>query len=165
MQQNLVRMVYFSRNAMAGGREELAAQIGQILAIGRANNARAQVTGALLFNSGVFAEALEGESRHVQATFKRIQRDSRHKNVELLSVEPVAARLFPHWSMGFLGRSREDERLFGHFAEMTGLDRRQFESDRILRLLCEIARDEEADAMNLPAHAASSAQSILSTGR
>jgi hypothetical protein len=146
MAQELVRLVYFSRNAMVGGRDELAEQIGRILAVGRANNLRAHVTGALLFNSGVFADVMEGPRKSVAATFKRIERDPRHKDVQILSVEPVETRLFPHWSIGFLGRSREDQRLFGHLAEMTGLDQRQFEGERILKLIREIAIDEEATA-------------------
>jgi hypothetical protein len=147
MQEDLLRLVYFSRNIMEGGQDAVVEQVEQILASARRNNLRTGVTGALLFNSGVFTQVLEGRREDIETTFKNIQQDKRHRDIQLLSIVPIKTRVFPNWSMGFLGMSRADQNLFGHMAEMTGLEQRHFENDRILKLLREIAYDEEANAM------------------
>jgi len=142
----LMRLIYFSRNLIEGEQDIVVEQVEHILSTGRRNNFEAGVTGALLFNSGVFAQVLEGRREDIETTFKRIQQDKRHKDIQLLGVEPIEERLFPDWSMGFVGKSRADERLFGHLAEMTGLDKHRFDSARLLKLMREIATDEEACA-------------------
>jgi hypothetical protein len=146
MERDLVRLVFLSRNMMAGGPDAVLAQINDILATGRRNNARNNLTGALLFNSGVFAQALEGRRADVEQTFRRILADERHADIQLLDVENIETRVFPVWSMGFLGKSRADQRLFGHMAEETGFDRQRLEKQSIFKTLLEIAADEEAQA-------------------
>ena len=74
----LYRLVYYSRNTMPGSIAEIEKGIAQILGASRQNNARADVTGALLFNKGCFAQILEGPSSGIDQTFERIQRDMRH---------------------------------------------------------------------------------------
>jgi hypothetical protein len=147
MEYQLVRLVYFSRNMMEGGPDAVLAQINDILATGRRNNARNNITGALLFNSGVFAQVLEGRRADVEETFRRIQADKRHRDIQLLGVEKIETRFFPVWSVGFLGKSRADQKLFGHMAEETGLDRHRIERASFLKTLLEIAADEEAAAL------------------
>jgi hypothetical protein len=143
MSEALHRLVYISRNRVGG---ETAAAIEGILAASRRNNAAAGVTGALIFNSGVFAQILEGPRRAVETTFERIQRDGRHGEVQVLAFEPVAERHFPNWSMAFVGRSRQGEDLFGHLGAATGFDARRLESERVLGIMQAIARDEEPRA-------------------
>lgn len=101
----LIRVVYFSRNRIAGCDAEVARQIEDILAVSRANNARCGVTGALIYNDGVFGQVLEGPVEAVEETFERIQLDDRHGGVTLLDIAPIAARRFAVWSMGFVGRA------------------------------------------------------------
>lgn len=91
----LHRLVYYSRNRMSGTPPEIAAGVDQILATSQRNNALVEVTGALIFNSGVFAQILEGPRRAVEQTFERIQRDPRHGEVLVLAFEPVTTRAFP----------------------------------------------------------------------
>lgn len=147
MSEALHRLVYVSRNRIAGGIE---AEIEAILAASRRNNAAAGVTGALIFNSGVFAQVLEGPRRAVEATFERIQRDDRHGAVQVLAFEPVDQRRFAGWSMAFVGRSRQGEdlfgQLFGHLAAATGFEADRLAGDRVLGVMQAIARDEEPRA-------------------
>ncbi|UEM07295.1 BLUF domain-containing protein (plasmid) [Skermanella rosea] len=88
MSEQIHRLVYFSRNAMPGTEDEIVAGVQQILASSRSNNARAGVTGALLFNSGCFAQVLEGPTPAVTETFERIQWDERHSEVLVLEYAP-----------------------------------------------------------------------------
>ncbi|HYH18918.1 MAG TPA: BLUF domain-containing protein [Azospirillum sp.] len=95
----LCRLIYFSRLA---GRVSKA-DLKSILTRSRVNNARTDVTGALCFDNRYFLQILEGRRVHVNRVFARIAGDSRHCDVSLVSFTPVAERLFPSWSMMFVG--------------------------------------------------------------
>ena len=99
----LYRVLYCSRNRIAGDTDTVTAQITSILAASRENNAREDITGGLLFSTGCFAQVLEGSSAAVQETFERIQCDDRHNDVILLEAGPINERAFPDWSMAFTG--------------------------------------------------------------
>lgn len=76
-------------------------QLDALLAVSRANNARAGVTGMLLYKEGTFMQALEGDERTVRKAFRRIGRDNRHTGVRLLSAKEVPVRQFGEWTMGY----------------------------------------------------------------
>ena len=77
------------------------AQLREILAISRRNNAQAEVTGLLLAGGRRFLQALEGPDRAVLATFDRIRTDPRHGAIVALSIKAIEAREFGDWSMAF----------------------------------------------------------------
>ncbi|MEH0071460.1 BLUF domain-containing protein [Pannonibacter sp. Pt2-lr] len=58
------------------------------------NNARLGLTGCLFFADGKFFQSLEGEADDVEDTFGRISRDSRHKNLRVLSEGYIPERTF-----------------------------------------------------------------------
>ncbi len=99
----LHRVLYCSRNTISGSAADIAAEVRQILAVSRVNNARDGITGGLLFSQGCFAQVLEGPQAAIEATFERIQGDARHGEVVVLQCGPVAERDFPDWSMAFAG--------------------------------------------------------------
>lgn len=102
------RLVYLSRNAIVGTLGDIDRGISDILTVARRKNHAREVTGALIFNNGCFAQVLEGEKRHVQEIFGHIEADPRHRNLVLLQVEPCQQRLFPDWSMAYVGPSPEE---------------------------------------------------------
>ena len=140
---DLYRLVYTSRNLLAGPEEAHAAAVAEVLATSRRNNARVGVTGALLFNGGSFAQVLEGPRAAVEATFERIQRDARHSDVSVLQCEPVTERGFPHWSMSFIGHSARGRALWDDIASRTGFDLARIEGDALFATLHAIVTDEE----------------------
>jgi hypothetical protein len=144
MASDLNRLVYFSRNRIPGTPTEVAAEVDAILTSAQRNNSLLCVTGALIFNAGIFAQALEGARRDIELTFERIQRDERHSDVEVLGFEEVQNRQFPSWSMAFVGRSREGENLFGHLGEATGFEAKRMQGERIFEIMRAIAIEEEA---------------------
>ena len=99
MSQHFYRVVYCSRNLIGGADAQQHAEIGQILQTARANNSRKEVTGALLYNAGYFAQVLEGPQTAVEEIFERIQRDARHADVTVLEGGAADQRDFPDWSM------------------------------------------------------------------
>ncbi len=75
--------------------------VDEILRTSRRNNARARVTGLLLFNGKRFLQLLEGAADPVEETFARIQKDDRHFAVVKLSERTIAEREFGGWDMAF----------------------------------------------------------------
>jgi hypothetical protein len=94
----LYRVLYCSRNRLP---EATAIDIQDILDVSRQNNARDEITGALLFSAGAFAQALEGPLDAVEDAFERIQCDERHRDVVVLQSGLIAKRDFPDWTMAF----------------------------------------------------------------
>ncbi len=143
MSETLYRLVYYSRNRLTGPREERAATIHSILAASRRNNVDAQVTGALMFNSGCFAQVLEGPRDMVENVFERIQQDPRHGDVSLLAFEPAPQRTFQNWAMAFAGASVEDAARFGMIAGETKFDPAHMSSEAVFETLNRLVLEDE----------------------
>ncbi len=103
----LFRLIYCSRNMIEGPREGVAAELERVMAVSRANNARDEVTGAMLYNDRSFAQVLEGDLDKVQETFERIQLDFRHDDVVVLDAAPASSRLFGAWSMALVNTTND----------------------------------------------------------
>lgn len=146
MSSKLYRLVYLSKNRIVGGPDRIADEIQSILAAAQRNNPRLGLTGALIFNTGMFAQVLEGPSDSVEATFEKIQQDPRHGDVQVLAFHQDIERTFARWSMGYFGQSREGQNLFGHIAETTGFSTDGLEGARLFQVIRDIALAEEARA-------------------
>jgi len=93
------RLVYISeRNA------SIPLNMAELIRTSRRNNARAGVTGFLIFDGEYFAQALEGTRPAVTDAYNRLARDERHHELRIVSCSDVSGRLFPNWSMGLLDR-------------------------------------------------------------
>jgi hypothetical protein len=108
MTKDTYQLLYCSRNCIHGTPFEVADEIGKILSVSRTNNVEAAVTGALIFNTVLFAQVLEGPLDGVERIFEQIQRDLRHSDLMVLESGLVAARDFPKWSMAFAGATSEE---------------------------------------------------------
>ena len=102
MNSDVYKILYCSRNLIEGEDAKREAEINQILQTARRKNKEQNVTGALLFNSGYFAQALEGPRLAIEQIFERIQRDPRHGDVTVLSSQTDGHRDFPEWSMAYV---------------------------------------------------------------
>ncbi|RYG28944.1 BLUF domain-containing protein, partial [bacterium] len=122
MSDTLYQLVYYSRNETSGDDASFTDEVHSILKASCRNNEAVGITGALLFNAGVFAQVLEGPLEAVEATFERIQQDPRHGDVSLLALEPIAHRSFTNWAMGFVGQSADNEKRFAQVGIDSGFD-------------------------------------------
>jgi hypothetical protein len=145
MTDKTYRLVYYSRNRIAEPDVRGPAEIDQILAASRVNNAAVGITGALMFNAGYFAQVLEGPQQAVEATFERIQQDARHGDVSLLSFDE-AAPAFAAWSMAFVGASKSGIERFGSIATQSGFDPSAMSGDRVFGILRDLLIKEEMAA-------------------
>lgn len=146
MTDSIHRLVYYSRNRASGDADELARTITTVLATSNINNERVGVTGALMFNSGCFAQVLEGSRAAVENVFERIQQDDRHGDVSLLAFEPAPARAFENWSMGFVGASVKDAARYGAIAQESGFDPSRMSGEALFETLRRLALEEESSA-------------------
>jgi hypothetical protein len=93
----LIHLIYTSSLCRGVAEDEVA----RILDSSARHNSAGGITGMLLYDDGNFLQVLEGAPDAVHETYQRILRDVRHHQTYLLLEEPIAARDFPDWSMGF----------------------------------------------------------------
>lgn len=107
-------------------------EVEQILASARQHNPARQVTGALLFTGGHFAQLLEGTAPALADTMAAIAADLRHDSVTRLIDSPIARRRFADWSMAFVEAPGADDLLAQLLDERTLAPGR---AERVLQLL------------------------------
>jgi hypothetical protein len=111
----LIRIVYISRSTFTSARSTAAIEpnVARILAKSRINNRRNGLVGVLYFGDGCFFQCLEGEQSAVDALYARLQTDDRHKDIRLMSREPIDALSYAQWAMKFVPLEKEMTRLLG----------------------------------------------------
>ena len=114
----LVRLMYASRATASLSDADLAA----ILKASREHNPAEGITGLLCFSEGVFVQVLEGGRNAVNARYKRIVEDGRHRAVVLLGYEEIVERAFPGWTMGQVNLHRLNPALLLKYSETGKLD-------------------------------------------
>lgn len=114
----LVRLMYASRATAALSESDLSA----ILKTSREHNPSEGITGLLCYTDGVFMQVLEGGRNAVNARYKHIVQDPRHKDVILLGYEEIEERAFPGWTMGQVNLHRLNPALLLKYSETGRLD-------------------------------------------
>ena len=100
-----IRQLLYISDATFGLKKK---DIEDILAASRRNNAKTGVSGMLLYSSGIFIQALEGEPETVSTLYAKISDDRRHDNVDVISDRMVEERSFSGWAMGFVESTPEE---------------------------------------------------------
>lgn len=106
MDRRLFRLLYRSTADISGSSVFVAASIDDIVKQSSIRNSKANISGALVYVDDVFVQVLEGEMSSLEVTFERICRDLRHRQLKLVELQEVGARLFGPWSM--VGINRRD---------------------------------------------------------
>ena len=153
MTKGLYRIVYFSRNRIAGSSDEIDQAVQGILTVARRKNAQLGITGALMFNSGCFLQTLEGIHAPLLELFQCIKLDRRHSAVSMLTFEPIAERAFGNWSMAFVGTKTSDLAQHGAIAEESGFDPSRMSSDAVSDFLHRLVLREEQGTNDAPQRA------------
>ena len=92
----LEQLIYIS---VAEGPAESAMQMSDILDEARPNNARDGVTGALTAVDGRFLQIIEGPPAKLDDLLDRLEKDARHRDLQILERRQVLGRDFPGWDM------------------------------------------------------------------
>ena len=93
----MYHLVYSSRAVHPFSKEELI----NLLTTSRIANKKTGITGMLIYMQGKFIQVLEGDQQKVEAIYKKIQDDPRHKQISKVLVGNSPERIFNDWSMGF----------------------------------------------------------------
>ena len=96
---NDIRLLYVSKlKSTANSMNELSNILTQALNFNGPN----RIYGALYYGNNYFVQCLEGEKDTVEHLFyKKILRDPRHENCEILSLENIETRIFTDWHMKY----------------------------------------------------------------
>lgn len=100
---DLIRIVYISRATfpLSAAVDGIEPTVARILSTSRANNRRSGLVGMLYYGDGFFFQCLEGETSTVQALYRTLLKDPRHKDLKVLASEPIKRLSFPDWSMKY----------------------------------------------------------------
>ena len=113
----LVRLLYVSRAV-----DTSPAAIEAILTQSRQHNPATGITGVLCYGGGIFLQAIEGGRSAVSHLYNSIQRDKRHKDVELLHFEEIEERRFSGWSMGQVNLAKLNHSIVLKYSEKPEFD-------------------------------------------
>ncbi len=89
----LHRLIYASEAVGSTGASTLS--VAQILGAAIVNNRRDNITSAVMFHDGWCLQGIEGSRQDLDRLMRRIREDRRHRNIRILSDQPVASRSFP----------------------------------------------------------------------
>jgi hypothetical protein len=98
-------ILYSSRLAPA----QSTSVVPRILATARANNARRQITGVLVFDGMRFCQHFEGPRIEVLKLIETIKADPRHTDVEVMHHGALWKQRYAHFSMGFAHSDDSEE--------------------------------------------------------
>ena len=97
LSRNLHRLIYRSQATPMLHEADLPI----LMQKARSYNYQEELGGLLLYFQGQFLQVLEGPEPALSNLYARIQADPRHHDLHKLSYDPIAARTFPDWRMGF----------------------------------------------------------------
>ncbi len=107
------------------------ADVDAIIATARRYNPVFGITGILVFGSGVFFQWIEGPKPEVLNLVKRIEADSRHDGMVILSTdEEIRERIFPTWDMELVAAEEIQEVL--QDAIQTAQDKKSIDALQLL---------------------------------
>ena len=73
--------------------------IQNILLLSQDNNAKNNITGALIYRFDLYLQFLEGPEIELDRTYKRIKEDRRHNDIHQLKESATNRRVFASWAM------------------------------------------------------------------
>ena len=97
------QVIYSSESATPMQMDDLE----DILESARERNAKAGITGALVYVDGFFLQILEGEAKAVETLMARITKDVRHETVSVLKQGEIEAPVFSDWRMAYVSATAE----------------------------------------------------------
>lgn len=92
----LQRLIYRST---ATGTTASLLNVATILAESQRNNDRDGLTGALAAHGDRYIQIIEGRPSALDNLLRRLERDNRHKAIEVIDRRPVGRRRFEGWAM------------------------------------------------------------------
>ena len=125
----LVELSYISKATHDMGLSSLV----QLFDVARRWNLDHELTGALFYENGHFAQILEGKRKDVLFIWGKIQKDYRHKVLHRIELDEIDQRLFPNWALRFYGGDQISKDVPHLVGLLDGLPSHDVELLRIMR--------------------------------
>lgn len=133
------RLIYTSTVSILDGLFEF--ELSRILHVARTRNRSKNITGCLLFSDRYFVQLLEGERARVSKLYSQIAADTRHRDVELVEVQPIETRDFADWDMASLGLHDMPPAFLRHYASGDMLDPYKMDPRQLRDMILSIDRN------------------------
>ena len=106
---HLIQVVYISRSTFesTGTQTEIDPNVARILIKSRSNNRKNGLVGVLYFGDGCFFQCLEGEEVAVDNLMAKLEKDTRHTDIKVVSRKTITAVSFGDWSMKYVPLENE----------------------------------------------------------
>jgi hypothetical protein len=132
----LVELSYISKATHDMGLSGLV----HLFDVARRWNLDHELTGALFFENGHFAQILEGKRKDVLFIWEKIQKDYRHKVLHRIELDEIDQRLFPNWALRFYG----GDQIAKDVPHLVGLlDGLPSHDDELLRIMRSVAKGNQ----------------------
>ncbi|MDP2152325.1 MAG: BLUF domain-containing protein [Methylotenera sp.] len=99
----LLQIIYISRSTFKStdSLNRIEPNVARILAKSRINNRKNGLVGVLYFGDGVFFQCLEGDEATINQLMSKLEADSRHKDLKVVSRKYIDQLSFSDWAMKF----------------------------------------------------------------
>ena len=125
----LVELSYISKATHDMGLSSLV----HLFDVARRWNLDHELTSALFYENGHFAQILEGKRKDVLFIWEKIQKDYRHKVLHRIELDEIDQRLFPNWALRFYGGDQIAKDVPHLVGPLDGLPSHDVELLRIMR--------------------------------
>ena len=83
----------------AGTTADSSREVFRIVEVSARNNPAREITGFLIYAHGCFLQLIEGPAASLDELLHVLAKDTRHRDIRVLSRRPIAMRQFPRWRM------------------------------------------------------------------
>ncbi len=132
----LMRVTYVSRSTFKpfGSQSGIEPNVARILSQSRRNNMHRNLVGVLYYGNGCFFQCLEGNAEDIDQLLESLRRDPRHRDLEILSREPIEFLSFMDWNMKYVSVDQKVQELLKQH-QMKRFDPYQFTPEMIRQLV------------------------------
>jgi len=101
---SLIQIVYISRSTFVPDQATngIEPNVARILMKSRTNNKNKGLVGVLYFGDGCFFQCLEGEEAVVDTLYETLLKDTRHKDLKIISRKKIDHLSFSNWAMKYV---------------------------------------------------------------
>ncbi|WP_085905568.1 BLUF domain-containing protein [Kiloniella majae] len=121
--------------------QDVACAVDEILDVARRNNERLDITGALLFSGYNFVQVLEGDRTKLNDLYRGIEKDQRHKDVEICYVADIGERFFPNWRMAYFPDSAINRDKLKRLTDSDVFNPESYSSKMLLHMMRKLAHE------------------------
>ena len=165
MSNQLIRMAYASKATFKPFNTEkgVDGNVADILTTARRKNRQNNLVGALYYGNGCFFQCLEGRKQDIDALYAKLEKDLRHTELLVLSVEPIEQVGFLSWEMKY-AQIDQEVRAFLKSHQLGKFDPYRFTPEMTAELIAVLQKADEGIADDELNEIKTSNESTVSSG-